>query len=64
MNPSGSVYFSNRAKCYKMKKKYEEALKDAEEACELEEKNIKAHYICGCILAELGKKDQKRLNKA
>ena len=27
------------------------SLKDAEAACELDEDNIKAHYICGCILA-------------
>jgi hypothetical protein len=27
------------------------ALKDAEEACELDSNNIKANYLCGCILA-------------
>ena len=29
----------------------DKSLKDAETACELEEDNIKAHYICGCVLA-------------
>jgi hypothetical protein len=29
----------------------DKALKDAEAACELDDKNIKAHYLCGCILA-------------
>lgn len=39
-------------------------LKDAETACELEDDNIKAHYICGCVLAELGKTDWSKLIKS
>ena len=42
----------------------DKSLKDAENACELEDDNIKAHYICGCVLAELGKKDWAKLSKA
>jgi hypothetical protein len=30
----------------------------------LNEENIKAHYICGCILAEMGKQDANKLKKA
>lgn len=26
--------------------------------------NIKAHYLCGCILAECSKKDYSKFNKA
>jgi len=40
------------------------SLKDAEAACELDESNIKAHYTCGCILAEMGKTDDSKLSKA
>jgi hypothetical protein len=39
-------------------------LKDAETACEIDEQNIKAHYTCGCILAEIGKNDDSKLQKA
>ena len=42
----------------------DKSLKDAETACELEDDNIKAHYICGCTLAQIGKKDSTKLNKA
>jgi hypothetical protein len=42
----------------------DKALKDAEEACELDDHNIKAHYICGCILAEAAKKDEAKMDKA
>ena len=42
----------------------DKSLKDAESACELEDDNIKAHYICGCTLAEIGKKDSSKLNKS
>ena len=55
INGSESIFFSNRAKCYQLLNKYELALKDAEEACELDDMNLKAHHHCGCILAELGK---------
>ena len=40
------------------------SLKDAETACELDQSNIKAHYTCGCILAEMGKADDSKLSKA
>lgn len=64
MNPGESLYFSNRSKCYQKKGNYPLSLKDAETACELNEQNIKAHYICGCILAEMGKVDESKLHKA
>ena len=37
---------------------------DGQTACELDEHNIKAHYICGCIYAEMGKNDYSKLRKA
>lgn len=36
----------------------EAALKDAQEAVELDNDNIKAHLLCGQILAEVGKKNR------
>jgi tetratricopeptide (TPR) repeat protein len=50
MNSGESQYYSNRSKCYQKMGNLNSALKDAEAACELNENNIKAHYICGCIL--------------
>ncbi len=64
LNPGESQYYSNRSKCYQKKGQLKESLRDAEVACELDEDNIKAHYICGCILAELGKNDDGKLPKA
>ncbi len=42
----------------------DKALKDSEVACKLDDKNIKAHYLCGWILAEASKKDESKINKA
>ena len=64
MNPGESQFYANRSKCYQKKGMLDKSLKDAETACELEDDNIKAHYICGCVLAELGKKDWSKLSKA
>ena len=64
INPGESQFYSNRSKCYQKKWMLDKSLKDAEAACELDEDNIKAHYICGCILAEMGKKDTSKLGKA
>ena len=50
-----SVYFSNRARCYKILKELEKAYKDSIQAIELDDKNIKAHLLCGQTLVELGK---------
>lgn len=36
----------------------EEALKDAQEAVELDVENIKGNLLCGQILAEMGKKSR------
>jgi hypothetical protein len=30
----------------------------------MDDKNIKGHYICGCCLAELSKKDNKKIDTA
>lgn len=64
LNDGESIYFSNRAKCYRNLGVIDKALKDAEAACELDDKNIKANYLCGCILAEASKKDDSKINKA
>ena len=54
MNNQESVYFSNRSNCLLLLGRKEEALRDAENSVELEESNIKGHYLCGKILSELG----------
>ena len=51
INPGESQFYSNRSKCFQKKGMLDKSLKDAETACELEDDNIKAHYICGCTLA-------------
>jgi STIP1 family protein 1 len=45
------VFFSNRARVLKKINKLDEALEDAQVAVELDIQNIKAHLICGQILA-------------
>ena len=49
------MFYSNRARCYKLLKEFEKAYKDAVYAIELDDKNIKAHLLCGQSLVELGK---------
>lgn len=46
--------------------KLEQALKDAQEAVELDSDNIKGHLLCGQILAEIGKqnKDIRKVTNA
>ena len=46
-NPKVSIYFSNRARAYRQIGNYDQATLDAQEAIELDESNIKAHYIMG-----------------
>ena len=58
LNSSESVFFSNRARCFKNLNRYEQALKDAQEAVELDVDNIKAHLVAGQILAEIGKRNK------
>lgn len=60
------MFFSNRARCYKLLGQYDDAMKDAQAAIELDEKNIKAHLISGQLLAEVGKNDEntKRIESA
>ena len=49
------MFYSNRARCYKLIKDFEKANKDAVHAIELDDKNIKAHLLCGQTLVEIGK---------
>jgi STIP1 homology and U-box containing protein 1 len=51
------VFYSNRAKCFKRLNRPEAALKDAQEAVELDPTNIRGHLLCGQALAELGKQE-------
>lgn len=48
-NPKVSVYFSNRARAYRQLSEYVQSTLDAQEAIELDESNIKAHYIMGFV---------------
>ncbi|KAM3136167.1 hypothetical protein pb186bvf_011789 [Paramecium bursaria] len=52
---SESYIFKNRGEAYKMNRQLDLGLKDAIQAIELDDKNIKAHLLCGQILAEIGK---------
>lgn len=66
LNNTESIFFSNRARCLKKMQKYEEALKDAIQAIQLDTDNIKGHLIAGQILAEIGKntKEQRKVKNA
>jgi STIP1 family protein 1 len=44
---SESTFFRCRAVARKNLKQFEESLKDSIQAIELEDKNIKAHLLCG-----------------
>ena len=58
-----SIYYSNRALCYKHLGMFEKALDDSQNAIELDENNIKAHFILGISLCELSRetRDSKKL---
>lgn len=51
LNNTESIYFSNRAQAYKKLGKIEEALKDAQEAIELDTTNARGHILAGQCLA-------------
>jgi tetratricopeptide (TPR) repeat protein len=51
INNTESVYFSNRAQAFKKLKKLDQALKDAQEAIELDNDNARGHMIAGRCLA-------------
>jgi len=57
INDTETIFFSNRARCYKEIGEFKKAYDDAKHAVELDDKNIKAHLICGQMLAELGKSE-------
>ena len=46
-NNKVSTFFSNRGRAFRSIKKAEDSLRDAQEAIELDESNIKAHYLMG-----------------
>lgn len=58
INDTESVFYSNRSRCHKILKNLTEAYKDAVHAVELDDKNIKAHLLCGQTLIELGKNEK------
>ena len=60
-----SIFYSNRGKAYKMLKRINEAYNDSLQAIELDDKNIKAHLICGQMLCEKGKNEElKKIDMA
>jgi len=61
-----TIFFSNRARAYKLLGDFKKAYEDAKIAVELDDKNIKGHFLCGQILAEMGKVEPgfDKLNKA
>ena len=52
-----AVYYTNRAKAYQLINNPELAIEDSERALEIEEHNIKAHYIIGECLCNKGKQN-------
>lgn len=57
INSSETVFYSNRAQCYKKLGRIEDALKDAQEAIELDSNNVRGHLVAGQALAEIGKQE-------
>ena len=57
-----SSYFRDRGEAYKLMGSFPLALKDAIQAIELDDKNIKAHLLCGQVMAQIGKKDSSLNN--
>ena len=51
------MFYLNRAKCFKMKKNFEEQYKDSLRAIECDDQYIKAYITNGESLVELGKYD-------
>lgn len=52
-NPNNSVYFTNRAVCYRKLEKWEEVVNDARKAIEIDELSVKGYYFYGLALTEL-----------
>lgn len=57
-----SIYYSNRALCYKNLGQFQKAMEDAQDAIELDESNIKAHLLLGVSLCELAR-ETRDMNK-
>ncbi|KAL4466335.1 hypothetical protein ABPG72_020184 [Tetrahymena utriculariae] len=58
-----SVYFSNRARVYKLLGDLEKGLQDAEKSTELDVQNIKGHLLIGQIIAQMCQKNHQYLTK-
>jgi len=58
--PQISVYYSNRALCYKAQHEWNKALEDSRQAVILDENNIKALDIMAEALIELERRDPKK----
>lgn len=56
LNPNVAVYYTNRAKAQMKLKQYDQAMESCQYALDIQEQNIKAHYILGISLCEKGKK--------
>ena len=54
LEPAVASYKTNRAMCYKKRENWPAVVADARSALELEASNIKAHYLLGLALVELG----------
>lgn len=52
------MYYSNRARCYSLLKQWELVEADGKKAAAIDVKNIKAHYLLGMALVELGRTDE------
>lgn len=55
IDSSCPVYYTNRALCYKKLGKWEQALEDSKQALKLEKDNVKAHFLVGEALLQLGR---------
>lgn len=60
IDSSCPVYFTNRALCYKKLGKWEQALEDSKQALKLEKDNVKAHFLVGEALLQLGRLGRAR----
>ncbi|KAL4466064.1 hypothetical protein ABPG74_004301 [Tetrahymena malaccensis] len=58
INPSQSIYYSNRGRCYKIKGDLKKAFEDAVQSIELDENNLKGQLLCGQVLCEMGKYEE------
>ncbi|CAD8085336.1 unnamed protein product [Paramecium primaurelia] len=53
-----SIYYSNRAVAYRIVQDYENVKKDAMQALQLDNKNVRAYFLLGTVHLILGQKDK------